>query len=295
VLRRPVSGLLTDGRILSVAINDSGIGLIGGYSGGDPYAATIVDGVATTISGLSSSGIVSSVAINDSGVGLIGGWYNNDPNRPFAYIVVNNVAAEISNLPASGEILSVAINNAGEGVIGGYTLLTDSSQVAYAATVNIGTTTVTEYVPIESQYQINSVAINPVGVSLVGGLSTFSQNTPYAAFLSNGQVNEIIGLPEYGDILSVAFQTMSITGIRLKNDFGVVSEYFNALSWNNLWPSELASYRLLRNDILIATLNADATSYEDHNLLKSETDIYTINAYDESGILLDSASITIGR
>ncbi|MCX6991023.1 MAG: hypothetical protein NTX49_08190, partial [Chlamydiae bacterium] len=75
------------------------------------------------------------------------------------------------------------------------------------------------------------------------------------------------------------------------NNFGVVSERYNSLSWESSTGAE--SYRLYRNGLLIATLGASSTSYDDHNQPKT-TQIYTLTAVGAGGAVA-STTISVGK
>ena len=114
----PLPLSLSNAPILSVAINSSGVGLIGGggnyYLGGTPAYAAIVgpgNSVITLTLNLSSlSSEINSVAINNAGVGLIGG--KNDSSGAYAALVAPGGQVTPLNLQiAGGVIYSVAIND----------------------------------------------------------------------------------------------------------------------------------------------------------------------------------------
>ncbi|MCX6991347.1 MAG: hypothetical protein NTX49_09870 [Chlamydiae bacterium] len=82
-----------------------------------------------------------------------------------------------------------------------------------------------------------------------------------------------------------------LTGKQKVNNFGVVSERYNALSW--VEGSGVASYLLYRNGTLIATLEGNATSYDDHNQPKA-TQTYTLTAQDGQGNQA-SSTVSVGK
>lgn len=84
--------------------------------------------------------------------------------------------------------------------------------------------------------------------------------------------------------------TLSLSGNQKVNNFGIVKEHFNTLSWSI--DATVSQYSLFRNGTLIVTLNGSATFYEDHNQPNSPQ-TYTLEATlgDDSQI---SATITIG-
>ncbi|MCX6991180.1 MAG: hypothetical protein NTX49_09000, partial [Chlamydiae bacterium] len=83
----------------------------------------------------------------------------------------------------------------------------------------------------------------------------------------------------------------NFTGKQKVNNFGVVSERYNALSWEASIGATF--YRLYRNGTLIATLGSNATSYDDHNQPK-QAQSYTLTAVDAGGAVA-SATISVGK
>jgi hypothetical protein len=87
--------------------------------------------------------------------------------------------------------------------------------------------------------------------------------------------------------------TLSLTGTQKSNDFAVVSEQFNALSWQSLSP-QASSYQLERNGVTIEPpLGSKATSYEDHNRISTTADTYLLTALDALGNPIATDTITI--
>ena len=125
---------------LSIAINQQGDGIIGGFntSSNAPYIARVAsDLTVVTIpsSALPSTGSIKSVAINDQGVGLVGGVYFNPSS--FGYAAFISADGSVDNIDltafASSSINSVAINNAGVGLIGG--VVNSAGNSAFAALI----------------------------------------------------------------------------------------------------------------------------------------------------------------
>lgn len=178
----PISNLpTTTGALQSVAINNCGIGLIGGSStSSQAYAAFVNPDTqsASSISGLPNfpNMTIHSVALNTSGQGLIGG----DDTVSNAYVASVQADSSEANEIATGAQLinSVAINESGLGLIGGLT-----STASYAAYVQPISHTV---IPISnaafSNGMINAVAINGSGVGIIGG--TNDSSFAYAAYVN---------------------------------------------------------------------------------------------------------------
>ena len=108
-----IMGVPTDSIIKSVAINNSGNGIIGGLMNAktDIYAAIVSPaGVATTISPLPGQGQINSVDINDSGIGILGGVASD--SAYIALVSPTGIASDISpSLTGSSSINSVAIEH----------------------------------------------------------------------------------------------------------------------------------------------------------------------------------------
>lgn len=126
-------GIATNGNILSVAVNDSGNGIVGGQDLTLPqpaYAARVsssgnVNPIIFT-GGMASSGVINSVAINSSGNSIIGGEDLTGSQPAYAALVSSSGTVVpltlTGGVATTGSILSVAINSAGNGIIGGQDL-----------------------------------------------------------------------------------------------------------------------------------------------------------------------------
>ena len=185
-----VSGDLTAMPVNSVAINNLGVGLIGGGTVSAPGYAALVspNGIASTLSGtLPINGPISSVAINDAGEGLIGG--SNFP--PTGYAAQVSAQGSITELDVSGSshIYSASINSSGSGILGG----DSASNEGYIALVTPGRPI--QPITISSISQINSVAISQSGISIVGGEAGIT-GTGYCALIApNGSLTPLTELP----------------------------------------------------------------------------------------------------
>ncbi len=71
----------------------------------------------------------------------------------------------------------------------------------------------------------------------------------------------------------------NLTGQQKKNDFGLVFELFNLLKWDTSPSSGVSGYYVYRNGIKIATLDASASEYEDHNRKNGVTTLYSVTAF----------------
>ncbi|MCX6990358.1 MAG: autotransporter outer membrane beta-barrel domain-containing protein [Chlamydiae bacterium] len=203
----PLTLGVPNGYILSVSINDDGIGLIGGYDEGlapgnnQAYAAFVkpdstVDPITLSLVG----GAIYDVAINQTGAGIIGG---QDASRnAYAAVVLSGSSTPIvlQGLPTSSSIiLGVAINNTGTGLIAG---VGQGGTPAYAAFVS-PTGAVTTIQLNVTTGQLCSAAINEAGVGFVGGSNN---GNLYAALVApNGAVTPLVLSNIEGNIASVAF------------------------------------------------------------------------------------------
>lgn len=82
-------------------------------------------------------------------------------------------------------------------------------------------------------------------------------------------------------------------GIKIKNRFPLLIQWYNELKWTASASSEVAGYNIRRNGILIAQ-GVVKTSYVDYNRPKKGVDVYTITSVDNQGAeSLTSLEITI--
>ncbi len=86
----------------------------------------------------------------------------------------------------------------------------------------------------------------------------------------------------------------NFSGMQKVNDFALVSERFNALSWEISLSGGIAGYYLYRNGVLIATLGPVVYSYEDHNRMKDQADTYTLIAFTNEGAISSSVTVRVG-
>ncbi len=84
----------------------------------------------------------------------------------------------------------------------------------------------------------------------------------------------------------------SFAGEQKNNNFGLVTELYNALTWGPSPSTTIVAYQIYRNGTLIATVPATELSYNDNNQ-KKQTVTYSIVAIDNVGASSSSTSITI--
>lgn len=228
----------TGGNIQSVAINNSGNGIIGGWVGFGPIYAAFVPPSGDPLqviefpSPINAGGSVTSVAINNSGIGLIGAHSNT--NFAFAAYVFPTTGTATAipltltgGLPVSGNISSVSINSSGNGIIGGRDLTGGTlSSPAYAALVYPSSSTVTRLslgFDMDTSGNITSVAINNSGNWMIGGqdLSSTVSQPAYASLFSSGTVHQL------------ALGTMSgiVNSVAINNSGnGIIGGQYNTMS-----------------------------------------------------------------
>ena len=174
----------------SVALNGSGLGLIGGTGEQFKFFAAFVSSD-KGIQQVPFPGIFTfltpvKVAINEAGLGLIGG---RATNLAYAAFVTPNSVTQISIpiLSPSGEISAVALNNSNVGIIGGRKQ--PAIGPAYAGLVYPNVATAQDLTLNLSDGNISNVDINDSGIGLIGG--AYRSNIvlfPYVAYVINGNV-----------------------------------------------------------------------------------------------------------
>ena len=206
------------GEMCSVAINDSGLGIIGGFDNANlPYVSHISpEGFVTLLTGgalPTGQGQISSVSINASGAGIVGGQDNS--SLPYiALVSPSGVTTGVSGSArplGNGDIRSVAINDSGAGIIGGFHTNAVVPYVALVSPSGVLTALSGSALP-KGTGQVSVVAINASGAAIIGGRDV-NLSTPYAAFVSPlGVTSPITGdvLTGTGGILSVAIDDSGI-------------------------------------------------------------------------------------
>ncbi len=188
----------------SLAINDSGVGLIGGEGSAIAYATYVApDGTLTPVSTPTmDAGHIYTVSINNAGEGVIGGWSGSSFYA--ALVTPNGTASPLSSLPMDfGIIYSSAINSSGAALIGG----TDSSNIAYLGYVS-SSGAVTPLFETPFTGTINHAALNDSGVGLVAGDDS---GNVYAALVQpDGSLTSLFNSPMSGTINGVAINEQGI-------------------------------------------------------------------------------------
>src|ERR1700733_5059711 len=88
-------------------------------------------------------------------------------------------------------------------------------------------------------------------------------------------------------------QPKNFNGKRKTNDFGLVYELYNFLSWMPSPSQSTVGYYIYRNGVKIATLKATDLHYKDHNRKKGVSTLYSITGFDSSGVESTPVSIVI--
>ena len=168
----PISDLPSAGQIIGVALNDLGIGLIGGQNGMDGYAAFVALGQAPNVLALDlPMGTISTTSINHSGDGIIGG-NDGGSNIYVANVSRDGTVTPLFSSPGQGFIHSTALNDDGIALIGG-----EGSTLPYAAYVIDG---FVNQITTSLSGGHFSVSLNSLGNGIIGGSSTLGA---YAAFV----------------------------------------------------------------------------------------------------------------
>lgn len=200
----PLANLPTGsgGKIKAVALNQNGLGLIGGVSTfptTTPYAAFVALGsntAGTVIANLPPAGnnnFINSVGINNKGIGIISGaQVSNPPPSGSAYAAFVNSMSQaagplIGNLNFNAEMNGASINDSNTTILGCSTAL-------YATFVDFATNTAGSSI-LNLPGQIMQVAVNNANQVIVGGQAS---NAAYAAFVdfnTNTAGSTILNLP----------------------------------------------------------------------------------------------------
>lgn len=176
-----ISGLPSSGQINSVALNESGIGLIGGQDTTDGFAAFVSPfGVLNVLNLNLPMGTIGGTSINTAGNGIIGG--NDGSLNMYAALVSQDGTVTPLALSLQGFIRSTALNDDGIALIGG-----EGGSLPYAAYVSTGgVVTEIDTTPLAGGHFV--VAINDQGNGIIGGSSTLGA---YAAFVTPNSVTPL--------------------------------------------------------------------------------------------------------
>lgn len=85
----------------------------------------------------------------------------------------------------------------------------------------------------------------------------------------------------------------NLNGRQLPNDFALVTEYYNILTWGASPSPAIAGYYIYANGVLVATVGPSVTSVEFHDQVKGEYVTYTIVAFNTLGQVSPPATFAI--
>jgi YVTN family beta-propeller protein len=176
-----------------------------------------------------------------------------------AFVLGNSTNVFVIDTSSETQTATIGVTSTGN------SLLAISSDGALLATQSGGFSSISIINAINNQILYPSIDAGAIGLRLIMFATATSVNSP-----------------------------SGFTGVRRVNDFIVVKEYFNSLTWTLSADSEVTNYILKRNGVTIATLGATTNSYEDHNRNPSASDTYTLIAVDASGNESDPITVTVG-
>ena len=199
----------------------------------------------------------------------------------------NTIVATIPRIPASPREIAI----------------TPDGKFAYVPQTFAGTVTV---IDISTNTIATTISIG-VGTGSSGAAVTLDGQFVYVANLGADNVsvidtasNTIVATILVGDgplavaVLPFPQPVLNLSGTQEKNDFGIVYELFNELTWTaNPVGTVPTQYDIYRNGTKIDTVNGSTFEYEDHNIAKGSTNIYSIVAIDANGKESNPAIITI--
>ena len=193
--------------------------------------------------------------------------------------------------------VTTPINVAGSG-FAGIQLTPDDSQLyivdAFGRILVYRTSDNTEIDDITIGGSPQLIGITPDGTT--GYVTNFNTDSVNVLNLATNQITTTIsvGTSPIGIAIANLSPPFEFSGKQLINDFGVASELFNKLTWKQLSSNTISGYRLERNGVTIATLDAFARSFEDHNRPPDTADVYTLTAFHDSGSESSSVTIVVG-
>lgn len=85
----------------------------------------------------------------------------------------------------------------------------------------------------------------------------------------------------------------NLGGLQVKNDFGIVYEYNNLLSWTLSTFGSVAGYYVYADGVKVATLGPEATSYQEGNIQENKATTYSVTAFDGSNNESSAVSIVV--
>jgi hypothetical protein len=175
------------------------------------------------------------------------------------------------------------------------TLSSDSSTATVLATWQDSNTSDPFYSFYDGSTWSTPSAITSLAAVGFGGI-VFSCFDPSTNQFFSTWGNITAGFPFYPAYAIYSLNSLStpsgLAGVQKVNDFGIVKERFNTLSWQS--NTEVTAYYLYRNGALIAVLDGAADSYNDHDQPK-KNQLYSLVAVNSSGSSTPALLIVGGR
>lgn len=89
----------------------------------------------------------------------------------------------------------------------------------------------------------------------------------------------------YYSILSTAPDLSAPSNLRSRqqvNNFGIIKEIYNKLSWQPSPSEGVVGYNIYRNSQWLASVDSNTFYYEDHNRMDAQTSTYSVTSFNES-------------
>lgn len=247
-----------------------------GGSWGDPV--TIVN----------TGDVITDTWVASNGFGIIATWVDNEQNGCSSTSVDNGTTwsapLEITSNIANCCDVSVV------GIDGGFVAAwVGSDNNAYASFLGNGADAWTDSVAIttDGSVSLGEAFLQENGQSFVG---IAARNDPGVLFAWLGNDNNTYA--SFSSINLIQPPT-NFAGIQKQNNFGLVYELFNTLTWQASSSTDVVGYKLYRNNVLIASLNGSTTIYQDHNQPRGVAITYSLVAVDAEGDTSTPITITV--
>jgi YVTN family beta-propeller protein len=317
-----VSAVPTGTNPLFLAITPSGERLFVGNTGSNDLTAIIYNGnVISSSLPIEAGTAVRGLAVTPDGTRL----YVLNATANTATILDPQTTSILSTINAGTDPFDIVITSSGRTAYitnqTGQTLsVLDTASNTITSTIDVGENLLNValppdegrvYVTLDSGgYRIiypNTKSISaPFLSSEIGGLSfdpngtvLYVANSNHVDIIStatNTVTGTLFGGFQITNVIIKGVQTPpSFAGKQKSNTIGIASRPVNKFSWERSGASSLAGYYLRRNGELIATLGASAHSYTDKTFNASQTNVYTLAAFDTQGNIGIAATVTIGR
>lgn len=85
----------------------------------------------------------------------------------------------------------------------------------------------------------------------------------------------------------------NLTAAQGKNDFGLIYEYINILTWQALAGTSASRYNIYRDNVLIGSVGGDTFTFIDHNQIPGTRITYSVSSVDANGNESDPIDVTI--